>query len=285
MSGRPNSFSAEGEWVNVDAQEEEDKEGGEERIDAEGVEKRMAAMELEKARDKCGELEGKFARAEEESKTCRELLESREKEIEELKKKLTRAEEEASSLRAQVASATASAAAAASAAAEAAAAATAAPASRKDVESLEEELEAVKEREQLWKMCAQSKISYTSFEPGDFALFLPTSAGHFVAFNRGSPFRYLSPESLSAAKAMSGAGLPYVLGHVIEISEAEAIDSIGAEYTPTRPTPSPNTTHIHVFDILYCDFTVFGIGPPVTFRALLETTVLGEEHTRTHMMM
>mmetsp|Transcript_22318 Transcript_22318/g.54989 ORF Transcript_22318/g.54989 Transcript_22318/m.54989 type:complete len:97 (-) Transcript_22318:166-456(-) len=88
-------------------------------------------------------------------------------------------------------------------------------------------------------MSAASKISYTSFEPGDFALFLPTSQGYFVAFNRGCPFRYLSSESLSAAKAKCGEQLTYVLGHIIEIFVSEAMDTkernpyglpVGTEY-------------------------------------------------------
>ena len=44
-------------------------------------------------------------------------------------------------------------------------------------ESLCAEVEQAREREELWKMCARNKISYTSFEPGDCALFLPTSSG------------------------------------------------------------------------------------------------------------
>ena len=43
---------------------------------------------------------------------------------------------------------------------------------------LREEVEAAREREELWKMCARNKISYTSFEPGDCVLFLPTSSGY-----------------------------------------------------------------------------------------------------------
>ena len=43
--------------------------------------------------------------------------------------------------------------------------------------SLYAEVEQAREREELWKMCARNKISYTSFEPGDCALFLPTSSG------------------------------------------------------------------------------------------------------------
>jgi hypothetical protein len=43
--------------------------------------------------------------------------------------------------------------------------------------SLSAELEQAREREELWKMFARNKISYTSFEPGDCALFLPTSSG------------------------------------------------------------------------------------------------------------
>jgi len=44
-------------------------------------------------------------------------------------------------------------------------------------EGLLAQVEQAQEREELWKMCARNKISYTSFEPGDCALFLPTSSG------------------------------------------------------------------------------------------------------------
>lgn len=44
-------------------------------------------------------------------------------------------------------------------------------------EDLRAQVEQAQEREELWKMCARNKISYTSFEPGDCALFLPTSSG------------------------------------------------------------------------------------------------------------
>jgi len=44
-------------------------------------------------------------------------------------------------------------------------------------EDLWAQVEQAQEREELWKMAARNKISYTSFEPGDCALFLPTSSG------------------------------------------------------------------------------------------------------------
>eukprot|EP00802_Teleaulax_amphioxeia_P019747 Tamp_19993.p1 GENE.Tamp_19993~~Tamp_19993.p1 ORF type:complete len:140 (+),score=53.32 Tamp_19993:105-524(+) len=50
-------------------------------------------------------------------------------------------------------------------------------------ESLCAEVEQAREREELWKMCARNKISYTSFEPGDCALFLPTSSGCVCALS------------------------------------------------------------------------------------------------------
>jgi hypothetical protein len=43
---------------------------------------------------------------------------------------------------------------------------------------------------------------------------------NFIAFNRGCPFRYLSEESLSAAKANSGGRVDYVMGHVLSSSPA-----------------------------------------------------------------
>ena len=48
----------------------------------------------------------------------------------------------------------------------------------RDMDTLVAQLEDLKERELLWKMSAQSKISYTSFEPGDFALFLVRNRVH-----------------------------------------------------------------------------------------------------------
>lgn len=88
-------------------------------------------------------------------------------------------------------------------------------------------VEQAREREELWKMAARNKISYTSFEPGDCALFLPTSSGNFIAFNRGAPFRYLSDESLSAAKVNAGGRVDYVVGHVVEIDEGIAQEGEG----------------------------------------------------------
>ncbi|EKX40533.1 hypothetical protein GUITHDRAFT_154089 [Guillardia theta CCMP2712] len=66
-------------------------------------------------------------------------------------------------------------------------------------------------------MCSKSKISFTSFEAGDTALFLPTSSGNFIAFHRSCPFRYLSQESLEAAKTKAGGLVDYVLGSIVEI--------------------------------------------------------------------
>ena len=44
------------------------------------------------------------------------------------------------------------------------------------------------------------------------------SCRNFIAFNRGCPFRYLSDESLSAARANSGGKVEYVIGHVLSAS-------------------------------------------------------------------
>mmetsp|Transcript_15084 Transcript_15084/g.23477 ORF Transcript_15084/g.23477 Transcript_15084/m.23477 type:complete len:223 (-) Transcript_15084:25-693(-) len=80
-----------------------------------------------------------------------------------------------------------------------------------------------KQREELWRMQAHNKITFTSFDAGDLVLFLPTSTGDYIAFNKGCPFRYLSSESVSAAKAKSGDKVEYILGHIIEVDECHAM--------------------------------------------------------------
>mmetsp|Transcript_46632 Transcript_46632/g.116817 ORF Transcript_46632/g.116817 Transcript_46632/m.116817 type:complete len:271 (+) Transcript_46632:180-992(+) len=228
-SSRPTS---QDEWVTVDGEDETlasqvqdalklaskggNGSGGESDGDA-----LLLKQELGEARDKmaqmeakweakCAALEQRYTQADEEAKTHKALLNSKEEELADLRVLLVQAQSEAEAARLE--------------ASHRAPPSSAGPAAGRDADTLAEELEHAREREQLWKIAARSRISYTSFEPGDFALFLPTSNGFFVAFNRGCPFRYLSSESLEAAKAKCGDNLSYVVGPVIEISESEAME-------------------------------------------------------------
>ena len=59
------------------------------------------------------------------------------------------------------------------------------------------------------------------------------SCRNFIAFNRGCPFRYLSDESLSAARANSAGKVEYVIGHVLSPSRHPLLPCVHA-HTDTR---------------------------------------------------
>ena len=62
-----------------------------------------------------------------------------------------------------------------------------------------------------------------NFQSRMLVLIRPLHCRDYIAFNRGSPFHYLSSESVSAAKAKSGNKVEYILGHIIEIDECRAM--------------------------------------------------------------
>mmetsp|Transcript_8518 Transcript_8518/g.19896 ORF Transcript_8518/g.19896 Transcript_8518/m.19896 type:complete len:271 (-) Transcript_8518:205-1017(-) len=226
-SSRPNSQDG---WVTVDGEDDSlatqvkealslssNGDGKSGSDNGQGGEAQNLEQELREAREKMAQLEAKCAslgqrctRADEDVQSYKTVVRCKEEEVAHLRAQLVLAKSEAEAAKLEASHLNA--------------ALSAGTAAGRDADTLAEELEAAKEREQLWKIAARSRISYTSFEPGDFALFLPTSNGFFVAFNKGCPFRYLSSESLEAAKAKCGEHLSYVVGPLIEISESQAMD-------------------------------------------------------------
>jgi hypothetical protein len=86
------------------------------------------------------------------------------------------------------------------------------------------------------------KISLTSFNAGDLALFFPTPHGDFLAFNAACPHHYLSEES----KALIGQDKHfrkfYVLGKIVYMEAMTATAS-------NNPFKLPIGTVYHVVSV------------------------------------
>lgn len=97
----------------------------------------------------------------------------------------------------------------------------------------------------------EDKLSFTKFEVGDVALFLPLANNVYMAFHQNCPNNYLSPETVAALHVSenrvdkSSQPLPYILGRIVEMNVHEVDGTDGTK----NPFNLPLGTIFHTINV------------------------------------